>query len=328
MFAARWTLIYRGVDISGDLAPMTTSIAYTDKLHGEADEIEVACEDAKGLWRGPWCPVTGDLMQLWYGRSVGAMMYAGEFELDEPEVTIGRGGDSMTIRGIAAPITAALRTEKTFVYENKTLQEIVGEVAGRNGLTVQGTINPTRWRRKTQRRQRDLEFLVELGEDTDHYVSVRGKTVIFTSVDAIDGLPPAGIFFPASPDHAGFTGRFQTVDTYTKAEARHFHDEDKRLIKGEEVDARVLTGDSLILVERAEDEAQAKMMAKGRLHQKNRKRRSGTLTLVGRPELVAGTVVELVDHGKWSGRYVVDASRHILTRGPYVTNLDLVEARA
>lgn len=325
--AAKFTLLYRGVDISGDLDPMTTSVAYTDKLHGEADEIEVSVEDSRGLWRGPWCPEPGDAMRLWFGWADAALMFAGDFELDEPEVTIGRRGDAMTMRGIAAPITKALRTERTAEYEDKTVEEIARTVAARSGLSVRGDFNETRWRRKTQRRMRDLEFLVQLGEDTDHYVSVRGREVQFTRVDAIDKRPAAAVFTPAHRDHAGFTGRFRTADTYSKAKARHFHDEDKRLVEGEEEDARVRTGDSLVMVERVEDERQAKLMARSRLHRKNRHRRSGTLTLVGRPDLVAGTVVELADHGKWSGRYVVDASRHTLTRGPYATVLDLREAR-
>lgn len=326
--AAKFTLLYRGVDISSELDPMTTSVTYEDKLHGEADEIEVALQDSDGRWRGPWFPETGDTMRLWYGWSDGRSMYAGEFELDEPEATIGRGGDTFTIRGIAAPITKALRTEKTAEFEDKTVEEIAREIASRNGLTVKGTFNDTKYRRKTQRRMRDLEFLVQLGEDTDHYVSVRGTEIQFTAVDAIDGQTPAAVFMPRSHDHAGFVGRFQSADTYSKAETRHFHDLKKELVEGEEADGRIRTGDVLKLVERVEDKAQADLMAKSRLHQKNRKRRSGTLTLVGRPDLVAGTVVELADHGAWSGRYVVDASRHTLTRGPYPTVLRLTDARA
>lgn len=326
---AAWVLEYRGVDITGDLDPMTTSVSYTDKLHGEADEIEVAVQDSDGLWRGPWCPEPGDVMRLWYGWKGAAGIFAGTFELDEPETSIGRGGDSMTIRGIAAPITKSLRTERSADYEEKSVEEIANEVAGRAGLSIAGSFNDTRWRIKRQRRMRDLEFLARLGEDTDHYVSVRGEEIQFNPVNLIDGAPPAAFITVNHPDFVSWRGRFETKDTASKAEVTHLHDEEKRLIKAEVSDDRVRTGDVLRIVERVEDEVQAELLAKGRLHQTNRRRRSGTLTLVGRPELVAGVVIELgLDFGNWAGRYVVDASKHTLTRGPYPTVLTLKEARS
>ncbi|MEC5291966.1 late control protein D [Aurantimonas sp. C2-6-R+9] len=325
---AAWILLYRGVDITGDLDPMTTSVRYTDKLHGEADEIEVTVQDKDGRWRGPWCPEPSDTMELWYGWKGAPGTYAGRFELDEPEVQIGRGGDTMTMRGIAAPITASLRTERTADYEDMTVEAIAKKVANRAGLTVKGAFNKTKWRRKTQRRMRDLEFLVQLGEDTDHYVSVRGTEIQFWPVDQVDGAPVAATFTVNHPDVVSFTGRFETQGTNSKAESRYFHDEDKRLIKAEISDDRVKTGDILKIVERTEDEAQAALLAKGRLHQTNRNRRSGSLTLVGRPDLVAGSVIALgADFGKWAGRYVADSSDHSLTRGPYPTVLTLKEAR-
>ena len=325
---AAWILTYRGVDITSDLDPMTTSVRYTDKLHGEADEIEVEVQDKDGLWRGPWCPEPGDVMQLWYGWAGTAGTFAGTFEMDEPEARVSRSGDTMSIRGIAAPITKALRTEKTAGYEDKSVSQIAAEVAGRNGLSITGSFNETTWRRKTQRRMRDLEFLVALGEDTDHYVSVRGSEVQFYKVDEIDGQAAVETFEVTHPDLVDWSGRFQTAETYSKADARHFHDEEKRLIEGEEPDSRVMTGDVLAIRERVENEGQAKLLARGRLHQKNRRRRNGSLTLVGRPDIVAGTVIALGgSFGKYAGRYTVDASTHTLTRGPYATDLKIMEAR-
>lgn len=328
VIVADWKLIYREVDISSELDPMTTSVTYTDKLHGEADEIEVTVQDKDGLWRGAWCPETGDIMELWISRG-GAWIYAGRFEMDEPQTEIGRGGDTMTMRGVAAPVTKALRTEKTVEYEDKSVEDIAGEIAGRNELSLTGSFNTTRWRRKTQRRMRDLEFLVQMGEDTDHYVSVRGDEVQMHKVDDIDGAAPAIIVSVNHPDFISFSGKIKTSDTYSSAKASHLHDEEKRLVEAEETDTRVKTGDTLRLVERVEDEAQAQLMAKSHLHQKNRHRRSGTLTLSARPDLVAGSVVELdATFGKWAGRYVANSSAHTQSRAPYPTKLDLKEARS
>ena len=325
---ADWTLLYKGVDLSSEIRSMVTSVRYTDKLHGEADEIAVELEDHDGRWRGAWAPEEGDVMQLWYGWAGGPRVYAGRFEVDLPSCHIGRGGDTLSIGGQAAPVTKSLRTERTGEFEDRGPREIAGEIAGRNGLSVSGSFNETRWRRKTQRGTRDLEYLALMAEDTDHYMSVRGDEVVFAKVDDIDRQAPVLVLSVGSRDFVTFDGELESAGSYSSARTTHFHDEEKRLVEGEERDGRVKTGDTLRIVERAEDEAQAKLMARSRLHHANRHRKSGKLKLVGSPGVVAGTVVELLpDFGVWAGRYTVDQSDHELVRGPYPTTATLKQAR-
>ena len=117
---------------------MTTSISYTDHHHGEADEIDIEVQDKDGRWKGAWKPEPGDVMELTIYDGSGGILPCGEFELDEPEASGSRDGDVMTIRGLAAPITKKLRTENTKAFEKQTLQAIVTQVAGQNGLSLEG----------------------------------------------------------------------------------------------------------------------------------------------------------------------------------------------
>lgn len=327
----RFVLIYRGVDISSELDPMTTSVSYTDKLHGEADEIDVAVQDKDGRWKGEWKPEPGDLMNLTIHDGLGGVLPCGDFEMDEPDASGDRGGDIMTIRGLAAPISKPLRTEKTRAFEKQSLSQIVNKVAGENGLSVEGDIENLTFERVTQRRERDLEFLTRLAEDTGHYFSVRGTRAIFTSIKSVDGGAAALTIRHAMRGTTllSYSLKQQTADTYSSAKVTHLDENKKEMIEAEERDGEVRTGDILrVSGERVETQSQATALAKSRLHYKNRKSTSGSISLVGDVRVVAGVVVDLADFGKYSGRLLVDSSTHSMSRGGYTTGAELVKAKS
>ncbi|WP_439605395.1 phage late control D family protein [Shinella sp.] len=326
----RFSLIYQGKDISNEMDPQTTSITYTDNHHGKVDEIDVTVQDKDGRWKDSWKPEAGDTMELIIHDGAGGVLPCGVFEMDEPEASGSRGGDTMTIRGLAAAITKPLRTEKTRAYEKQSLRQIVQKVAGEAGLSIEGDIEDQRFERVTQRRERDLEFLTRLAQDTGHYFSVRGSRAVFTSIRSIDGQAAA---LTISYQQLGtslldYRIRDQTAETYSKAKVTALDEDKKEKIEAEEEDGDVRTGDALrIAGERVENAAQARALAASRLHFKNRKKRSGSISVVGNVRLLAGVIVDLVDFGKYSGPLLVDRSSHAMTRGGYTTSAELLSAK-
>ncbi len=322
-------LIYKGTDISGDLDPMTTSIVYHDNHHGEADEIEVTVQDSDGKWKGSWKPETGDIMSLTIYDGKGGVLPCGDFEMDEPEAQGSRSGDTMTIRGLAAPITKSLRTEKTRTFEKQNLKAIVSKVAGEAGLSLEGKIDNLNFNVLRQRRERDLEFLTRLAEDTGHYFTVKGKRAVFTNFKSVDGRPPALTFFHGDRQLISYSLKEQTAETYSKAKVSYLDQNKKKTTKQEETDSKVKTGDELkIAGERVESDANAKALAKSRLHFKNRKRRSGSISFVGIASAVAGATVEMSGFGQYSGKYLFDKTTHTMTRSGYMASGELLDARA
>lgn len=323
-------LTYRGVDISSELDPMTTDVSYTDRHHGEADEIDVTVQDRDGRWKGSWKPEPGDTMELVIYDGLGGVLPCGTFELDEPDASGSRRGDIMVMRGLAAPITASIRTEKTRAFEKQSLSAIVRRVAGEAGISVEGQIANLQFERVSQRRETDLEFLTRLAEDTGHYFSTRGSRATFTSFASVDGRAPA-LNFDLS-DYGttllSYRLREQTDDTYSSAKATYMDRDRKETHKVEIRDSTILTGDILkIAGERFETPAHGEAMAKSRLHFANRKRRSGSVTMVGNVRAVAGAVVGMGGFGQYSGRYLIDSSTHSMSRGGYVASGKLLEAR-
>ncbi|WP_299924186.1 hypothetical protein [uncultured Pelagimonas sp.] len=322
-------LMYRGTDISGDLDPMTTSVSYADQLHGEADEIEVTVQDKDGRWKGSWHPEHGDEMELTIFDGQGGILPCGAFEMDEPEASGDRGGDLMTIRGLAAPISKPLRSKKTVAYEKQTTRSIVSAVAGRLGMSFQGDINELFHERVTQRRERDLEFLKRLGEETGHYVNLRGSSVIFTSFASIDGQTPAQLIYHGDRSLIDYSFKFQSNDTYSKGKATYLDERKGRNNEYEEEDPRVTTGDTMrISGERLESASHAQARVKSKMHFANRKAFSGSVTQVGSVRLLAGTVANLIGFGRYSGNRLVNSSTHTLGRDGYTSAAELVDARA
>lgn len=326
----RFELWYQGTDISSELDPETTSVTYTDHHHGKVDEIDVTVQDKEGKWKDAWKPEPGETMELVIHDGIGGILPCGTFEMDEPEVSGSREGDIMTIRGVAAPITKSLRTEKTRPFDKQTLRQIVQKVASEAGISIEGDIEDQRFERVTQRRERDLEFLTRLAEDTGHYFSARGNRAVFTSIRSVDGQAAA---LTISHKEYGTTLtdyriRDQTAKTYSKAKVTALDENQKEKIEAEEEDSDVKTGDTLrIAGERVETVAQAKALAKSRLHFMNRKKRSGSISYVGNVRLLAGVIVDLTDFGKYSGPLLVDSSSHAMTREGYTSSAELLSAK-
>jgi phage protein D len=327
-------LIYRGVDISSEVAPMVTSINYTDHWHGEADEIDVTVQNKDGRWFGSWFPEHGDTMQLLISDDGISFVDCGIFELDEPDASGSRGGDTMTLRGLAAPITKSLRTQNTVAHENKSLKQIVSDTAGRAGLSLEGKIDQLNYKYIQQRREKDLEFLTRLAEETGHYFSVRGKRAIFTNYQSIDSRKPAITVHREDKesenapllDYSGL--KFQSTGTYSKGSIAYADPDKKENITHDETDERIKTGDELkIRGERVESDAHAKAKLKAAMHMANRLHKVGTFQLKGTMRALAGNIFGIGGFGRYNGNFVIDTSSHALSRGGYTTSVEVTSAK-
>lgn len=326
--APKFQLIYRGTDISGDLDPETTEVTYTDHLHGTAHEIDVTVHDRDGRWKGAWLPEHGDKMELTIFDGSGGILPCGTFEMDEPNVTGGRDGDFMTIRGLAAPISKSIRTKKTEAFEKQSLEDVVKKKAGALDLSLQGKIDELFFDRVSQRRERDLEFVKRLAEETGHYFNLLGQAIVFTNFASVDGLAPVNQIFHGDRQLIDYDFKFQSSGTYSKGKASYLAQNSGEAIEYEEDDPLITTGDTLrITGERLESAGHARARVKSGLHFANRNRFHGAATLVGSASLVAGNTAALIGFGQYSGTRVINSSSHTLDRSGYTTTVELVDAR-
>lgn len=324
---------YQGMDVTAQFGGYTTAITYTDKRHGESDECQLDMHNASGEWMGIYAPQDGDKMQVWYGYS-DELVFAGEFTIDEWTVTGDSNGDKISIKGLAAPKTQALRTKNTTAFEEQSLSEIVQKIAAKHGLQVEGEIEDLKFQRITQNGERDLEFLKRLADDYGHYFTVKGNNLVFTSRDGLRAREP--VF---KVDRIADVGQllksydlsFADHKAAKKAEVKFEHPRRKALVGAEASSADDLgvvtsSGDVMKLNVRVEDEEQAKRIAKSRLDQKNAQKVTGTLDLVGTPTAVAGSVIVLKNFGLFDGRYLIVESEHKSERSGYSTSIQIERA--
>lgn len=322
-------LVYKGVDITDDLAMYPLSITYTDKRHGESDEVQVAVHNATGQWLDTWHPEAGDTFTLDYGYT-DINMPAGEFTIDEAEAEGDAGGDKMTFKGLSAPKTQSLRTPRHAAYEDQSLSEIVGKVAEKHGLTVEGEIEDVQFERVSQNGERDLQFLKRLADDYGHYFTVKGRQLVFTSRDGLRSRDPVRTIDREQWTEQGLKRyRLRAADhvAASKAEVRYHHPQRKKVISGdstiEDMGLVTASGDVVKAEIRVENDEQAKRVAKSRLDARNSGKETGSLTMVGDPLLVAGVVVELASFGRYDGRWLIVSSSHRIQRSGYETEIEI-----
>jgi phage protein D len=177
-----YKVIYEGKNITKDVSDYLLSLSYTDKNTGESDEIELEFHDKDLLWQNDWYPEKGSKIQLQIidGNS---LLDCGTFNIDEVEYKSERdSADTVSIRGMAASVTKALRTKTSSGHENKTLKELCNTIAAKHGLKVQGTIDDVTIGRITQYRESDLSFLFRIAEKYGYSFSVRDNLLVFTSL--------------------------------------------------------------------------------------------------------------------------------------------------
>ena len=317
---AKWVLSYSGADITGDIAADALMISYVDADHGKSDEIEVKLEDRMHRWKGSWYPEKGDVLDLMIGWVGRGMLPCGKFEVDE--ISFDGPPDTVTVRGLSAPVTASLRTRKTRAFENKTLRQIAEQIAGEHGLTVEGEIENITIKRVTQNDERDLEFLRRTAEEYAHVFAVREKVLFFSKVADLEKQDPVAVIPRTEMKRFNFTDK--THEVYKECTLSYHNPETSKLISVTVQAEGVTTGDTLKIRARVESEAQAKTRAEAELKRANAKRLRGRIQIIGDHRMIAGNVIEVVLMGKLSGRYYVETSRHRIERGSgYTTEIEV-----
>lgn len=317
--AAAFAVSYNGKLISNPVGAQLLSMVYTDKTAGEADELEITIEDTAGNWRRGWYPSKGASLVARLGWP-GQLLECGTFEVDEVHQA---GPPSVvSIRALAAGLTKSVRTKRSKAFENQTLGQIAAHYAGQHGLAVVGKIRPVTIERVTQSQCRDLKFLKKLANEYGYVFSMRGKQLVFVDIYTLENAK--AVCTLAEADVSGYDFLDKRTGTYTAAEVRHHNPKHRRLIKGRQAAANADTsGDTLVIQRKSENQAQAQAQASAALHWANRRAVECSITLPGRPEIVAGVVVELAYDlaGAVAGKYYVESSTHRLDRsGGYGTS--------
>ncbi len=301
--------------------------SYRDVHHGEVDEISFTLADGAGLWRSSWGIDEGTEVSgiMGYAGLLGAKVPCGLYAVGETEAQGDGGGDVATFHAQSAFTSKELRTERSEAYERMSLKAIISKGAARHGLKVVGEIPDLTFGRITQDKESDLAFWVRLAEDWGCYCSAKGGQLVFTTRASIETAPTVRVLDLIPGDRTTrYSLRKSTHKLWSKAWIRYLHPKTKKCLTAEMTDARVPSGDTLKLDDRAETQAHAECLCAARLARENDGLGTGQITLTGDPLLLAGQVILLgPGYGKYSGRWLVTAAEHRFGGDGYTTSIDI-----
>lgn len=324
-----FSMLYEKTNITADIEPHLLELTYTDNLEGESDELTVVFEDISGKWIRQWYPTQGDKLKAAIGYKGAQLTDIGAFEIDEVEYNY--HPSYIQIKALSTGIANANRTLKPKAYENTTLKQIVGIIAGRLKMKMVGTIKHIPVKRATQYQERDVEFLARLAREYHHSFKIVGEQLVFTDKDEL-GKSEAVVTLEEK-DTISISLRDRIKDTAKEVDVSGYDANGKKVIKKRKKakalrenmkQAQSASGDTLKVVTRGETQEQIDARADAALAEQNDDQTAGNITVIGNPKLVAGSTLVLRNLGIFSGKYLIKSSRHSIVRGGgYTTNLEV-----
>ncbi|ECN1535693.1 phage late control D family protein, partial [Salmonella enterica subsp. enterica serovar Enteritidis] len=183
--------------------------------------------------------------------------------------------------------------------------------------------------RVTQYAETDVAFLKRLASEYGYTVKVTATELIFSHLPTLRCLAPVKTLRRTDVSHYTFKDTINRI--YKNATVQHQNSKQKELViythdSQEKTSARgaATSADTLKINSRAPDTGAAQAKANAALDSHNEYQQTGTLSLMGCPQLTAGNKIELSDFGVLSGQWLIDKSMHKLTRsGGYTTEIDI-----
>lgn len=321
--SATYKVLYNNKDITADISDHLISLSYTDKVSGEADELELSLEDSNQLWQNDWYPEKNATLYAEI-QDNGGILKCGNFQIDEPEFSFSKpDGDVATIKAISAYYSTSLRTKRHSAHENKTLGEIARTIAAKHGLSVQGTIPNIVIGRVTQNHKNDLAFLESLANTYGYIFSVKGKIMVFTDITTLENS--GSVLTLKKTDLISCSITDKSAQTFKNANVKYHNPASKEDVEYDSADDEdVSSDDTLAIRTKAENKQQAERIATTNLYRKNSFQKEGNISVKGNVLLVSGVNFQLIGCGKLSALYHVTESVHALDRsGGYTTQLQI-----
>lgn len=317
-----------GEDVTANLSQFLKSITYVDNAGGSADTAEIELEDRSRRFIGDWLPRRGLTVSItltrdnWRGDGLIDTLPLGNFELDE--MTLNYPPSTARIKLNSISQNSGLRQKnESKAWEDVTLRQIANDVASKAGvkLVYEAPENPT-IKRAEQSEISALAFLEKLCNDNGLALKVSDGTLIIFDETELEAQEPVARFVRDASIITKFSATATLQEIYKSCEVTYRHGQKSETIKGSFDDSGKSEGKVLKINQRVETQAEAEKLAKKSLRDKNKKEVQIRLSTVGDFRLLSGNVVELAEHGMFSGRYLIEKSTHKVGNG-YTCDLEL-----
>lgn len=318
----------KGVDVTKDITPDLLSFSYEDKENNEADEITIRLKDESGKWAGLWKPDGGETVKAYIlpgtiQKATGTL-YCGKFYVDE--VTISGSPRTCEIRAVSIPLNVPIRRKmKTKAWEKKDLKGIAEEIAKNHGLSLvwESEINPE-YDRQEQSRQSDLNFLSKLCEEAGCSVKITDKKLVVFDQSAYEKKKPIKtLSLGVSAIKSSWSFSLSQSETYRSCVIKYRDPKTRKVNSYTYTDPLAdENGQEYSMKIRARSIDEAKQLARAKLRKLNLRKVTGSLTVIGDIELLAGMVIHCKGFGSIDGNFIIERASHTVSNG-YTTSVDL-----
>lgn len=291
------------------------ALEVTDQEGNRSDSVRIMIDDRDGR---VMIPDRGAKISIALGYRETGVFPMGLFVVDQ--VTASGWPMQIEVTGRSADLTEEMKEQRSKTYKDKTISDIVSEIAQRHGLTpgAMGSIASFKYSFLVQTEESDLNFLTRLAMRHDCIFAVKNGRLIFKkrgeSIEAFHVIVHPSNVMSYSVTYQDRQKHSEGhADWWDKNAARRMRS--KKFGSGGRAKYRV--------GQIAEDgQAQADEMAQSAATANKRAEKQLDMTVVGDPAIMAESILEVVGiKAGVDGLYRVKSVVHSLTSNGYRTNI-------
>lgn len=169
-------VIAAGINITRQIKDRLLGLVVTDEAGFKSDTVEITLDDRDNAIE---IPPPGALLMIFMGYKETGLVLMGVFTADE---VVAKGPpDRITIRGKAADLGGSIKEQKTRNWDNKTIEDIVGTIAGEHDLEpkVAKALKSFNYEHLDQTDESDINLLTRIGKDHDAIATIKAGTLLF-----------------------------------------------------------------------------------------------------------------------------------------------------
>lgn len=310
--------IVNEVDITEDLLPYVISTDVTEHLEGSLDELIIKLDnDNNKFLSSNWIlpkktQITFGIKTInWESELEGEKYHhIGVYNIDNRQFS----RKDATFKAISGPLHAK-NSKHSKIWANVSLQALGKEFADKYKLKYFYRVKEDIVLKNIkQEEQADFEFLNKIVQDEGIKLKItNGMLVLFEEEIFIDGNPLLTVSLNNVSD---FQIKDKTNDIYDAIEVKFFNTktqkEEKVIVTKKELESGEVdkNPEKIYILKSKPKGGNLKRLAKKTLENINKREIEVSLKTIGCKELYTGCVIEILDAGEFSGKYIVTRIQH------------------
>lgn len=309
---------------SSEMAKHLESFTYSDPATGESDSASLELCNISMIWANKWLPKKGDKFTAnisatnWDKPGTSASLSCGTFCCDDRNFSF-PSNSTATINGTSVPEKQAFRsTQRSKTWKNITIKEIARRIAKRYKLKLVYDASTIKIKSMEQSKKDDCSFLKDLTNEYGLYIKVYGGKVVIYDAARYEAKKAV-----ATIDYNDvISGDYNSTlaGTYTGATIKYTKGSNKK-----EYTYKVGSGNRILTInEKVDSLSDAKIKAKAKLAEENRKAETIKITIASPgKKLYSSGCFTLKNAYEMNGKYFIDKAVHkVDASGGYTVEIE------